>query len=147
VDGDGLTTIDRICQGVDPRAVFNARGDSAAIRAPNPRGCQQVQVNSQRTAFIVDPVTGNITETSGRFFNVDLRVSKAFTFGGPRSIRLYADIYNVFNTENLALATRTGLSPATSKGGFMQPVSLFGPGFGPPVGRPLTAVAGARFEF
>jgi hypothetical protein len=29
----------------------------------------------------------------------------------------------------------------------MQPVSLFGPGFGPPVGRPLTLQLGARFDF
>jgi hypothetical protein len=49
VDGDGLTTIDRICEGVDPRAVFDARGNSAAIRALNVRGCQQQKVNSQRS--------------------------------------------------------------------------------------------------
>ena len=29
----------------------------------------------------------------------------------------------------------------------MQASSLYGPGFGPPVGRPFTAVFGARFEF
>ena len=28
-----------------------------------------------------------------------------------------------------------------------QPVSLYGPGFGPPVGRPFTASFGARFEW
>jgi hypothetical protein len=29
----------------------------------------------------------------------------------------------------------------------MQAVSLFGPGFGPPVGRPRTLQLGARFDF
>jgi hypothetical protein len=29
----------------------------------------------------------------------------------------------------------------------MQASSLYGPGFGPPVGRPFTASFGGRFEF
>ena len=36
---------------------------------------------------------------------------------------------------------------ATAGGTFMQASSLYGPGFGPPVGRPFTAVFGARLEF
>jgi hypothetical protein len=67
--------------------------------------------------------------------------------GERMKLNAYADIYNVFNVENLALANRFHLSPATSAGGFLQPVSLFGPGFGPPVGRPLTLQLGARFTF
>ncbi len=146
IDGDGLTQNDRICDGVDPRAVFDVRGNSAAILALNTRGCRQVQVNSQRSGFIVDP-DGSIRDVSGRFFNVDLRVTKAITFAARYSVKVYADLYNVFNTENLAIGNRFGTSAATSAGTFMQPSSLFGPGFGPPVGRPFTAVFGARFEF
>jgi hypothetical protein len=56
-------------------------------------------------------------------------------------------LYNVFSSENLSFANRFALSPATSAGGFLQPVSLFGPGFGQPVGRPFTAQFGARFTF
>jgi hypothetical protein len=62
----------------------------------------------------------------------------------------YADLYNLFNVENLAFANRFGLTPATNvtpTGGFLQPLSLFGPGFGPPVGRPFTLQLGARFAF
>lgn len=146
IDGDGLATNDRLCEGASLDAVFAARGDSAAIRALNPRGCTQAQVNSVRSGFVVDS-TGAISERSNRFFNLDLRVNKAFSFGERMKLNAYADIYNVFNVENLALANRFHLSPATSAGAFLQPVSLFGPGFGPPVGRPLTLQLGARFTF
>lgn len=145
IDGDGLATNDRLCQGADLQAVFAARGNSTAIRALNPRGCTQARVNSLRSGFIVD--ASGIREASNRFFNVDVRVNRAFSFGERFKLNTYADIYNVFNVENLALANRFHLSPATSAGGFLQPVSLFGPGFGPPVGRPLTLQLGARFTF
>ena len=146
VDGDGLATVDRLCDGVDPRAIFNAvvAGTAlpAAARAP---GCRQLQVNTQRTGFIVNG--SNVEEYNGRFINVDLRVSKIFTFGERFKVRGYADFFNLFDRNNLSLASRIGLSPVTSRVGFMQPVSLFGPGFGPPVGRTFTVQFGARFDF
>ncbi len=146
IDGDGLATVDRLCDGVDPRTIFNAvvAGTAlpAAARAP---GCRQLPVNSRRTGFIVNG--SSVEEYNGRFINVDLRVSKVFAFGERFKLRGYADFFNLFNRENLALASRIGLSPVTSRTGFMQPVSLFGPGFGPPVGRPLTMQLGARFDF
>ena len=145
-DGDGLASIDRLCAGVDPQAVFAVRGNSTAIRALNPRGCTQARVNSQRNGFVVDS-SGNVKERNGRFFNVDLRITKTFSFGERFKLSGYADLYNLFNTENLAFAGRTAFSPATSAGGFLQAVSLFGPGFGPPVGRPFTAQLGFRFTF
>jgi hypothetical protein len=145
LDGDGLNTNDRICAGVDPRAALDARGNSAAVLALNPRGCTQVQVNSQRSGFVVNQ-DGSLSEQSGNFFNVDLRLTKAIAIRGF-NIKPYADFYNLFNTENLSLANRLGQSYATSAADFMQPVSLFGPGFGPPVGRPLTMVFGARLDF
>ncbi|MBA3256081.1 MAG: hypothetical protein H0T64_05465 [Pyrinomonadaceae bacterium] len=146
IDGDGLATNDRLCEGASLDAVFAARGNSTAIRALNPRGCTQANVNSVRSGFVVDS-TGAISERSNRFFNLDLRVNKAFGLGERIKLNAYADIYNVFNVENLALANRFHLSPATSAGAFLQPVSLFGPGFGPPVGRPLTLQLGARLTF
>lgn len=145
IDGDGLSTIDRICADSDIRAVFLARGNSAAIQALNPRGCRQLPVNSQRTGFVVNG--SNIEERSGRFFNVDLRVSKIFSFGDRFKARGYVDFFNLFNRENLSFAERRGLSTATSGSGFMQATSLYGPGFGPPVGRPRTLQLGARFDF
>ncbi len=146
IDGDGLATNDRLCQGVDPLAVFAVRGNQTAIRALNPRGCTQADVNNQRDGFVVDSA-GNITRRSGRFFNVDLRAQKDFRFGERFKLSGYADFYNIFNTENLSFAPRTALSPATSAAAYLQPVSLFGPGFGPPVGRPFTLQLGARFTF
>src|SRR3712207_8705661 len=86
------------------------------------------------SGFIVRP-DGTIEERSGRFFNVDLRAAKNFNFGENRRLSAYLDFYNLFNTENLAFANRFGLDPATSVTGFLQPDSLYGPGFGPPVGR------------
>ncbi|MCA1577776.1 MAG: TonB-dependent receptor [Acidobacteria bacterium] len=146
IDGDGLATNDRLCAGVDPRAVFAVRGNSAAIRALNPRGCVQADVNSFRSGLVVDSA-GNIEERSGRFFNLDLRATKTFRFGERFGLSAYIDLYNVFNVENLSYASRLALSPATAAGAFLQPVSLYGPGFGPPVGRPLTAQLGFRLTF
>lgn len=153
LDGDGLPTNDRLCEGVDPLTVLQGMRNrptttpaTAFIFNFVQRGCRQTSVNSQRSGFIVD-AQGNIEERSGRFFNVDLRVSKEFRFGERFRLSTYADLYNLFNTENLSFARRPELSPATNAAEFLQPVSLFGPGFGPPVGRPFTAQFGARFTF
>ena len=146
IDGDGLATNDRLCAGVDPAAVFAVRGDSAAIRALNPRGCTQADVNGLRSGFWVDP-EGVIRRRGGRFLNVDLRAAKTFRFGENMRVQTYIDLYNVFNVENISLASRLAQTAATAPGVFLQPVSLYGPGFGPPVGRPLTAQLGARFTF
>jgi hypothetical protein len=146
IDGDGLATNDRLCASADLDAVFAVRGNSTAIRALNPLGCQQATAGSQRGGFVVD-ANGSVSESSGRYFNIDLRVTKSFDIGQRVKFKIYADMYNLFNTENLAFSPRVANSNATSAGQFLQPVSLFGPGFGPPVGRPFTAVFGGRFEF
>ncbi len=147
INGDGLTNIvDRLCEGVKLADVFAARGNLTAIRALNPNNCQRQSVNNQRNGFVVNP-DGTVEERSGRFFNVDVRVSKQFTFGNRANVRIFADFYNLFNTENLSFTLRPEQSSAASASAFVQPVSLFGPGFGPPVGRPFTASFGARFAF
>lgn len=146
LDGDGLATVDRLCEGTDPRAVVQAIVSGQPIPASaRALGCKQLEVNSQRKGFIVD-ANGNIEERSGRFFNVDLRASKAFSFGERLKLKGYIDFYNLFNTENLSFGSRLGLSPASSAL-FAQPTSLYGPGFGPPVGRPLTVQLGFRMDF
>jgi outer membrane receptor protein involved in Fe transport len=147
IDGDGVATIDRLCEGVDPRAAFAVRGNLAALQALNPLGCRQAPVNSLRSGFIVNGT--EIEERSHRFFNVDMRVSKIFSFGERYRLSLNADFFNLFNTENLAYGSnaRLGLNAATSASTFLQPSSLYGPGFGPPIGRPFTAQFGARFTF
>lgn len=147
IDGDGVATIDRLCSGVDPAAAFAVRGNLAALQALNPLGCVQAPVNSLRSGFIVNGTT--IEERSHRYFNADMRISKIFSFGDRFKLSLNADLFNLFNTENLAYGSngRLGLSVATSAATFLQPTSLYGPGFGPPVGRPFTAQFGARFTF
>ena len=147
IDGDGLATNDRLCAGVDPGAVFAVRGNSAAIRALNPPGCVQAKVNDLRHGRIVEPSGTIRLDQSGRFFNVDVRVSKMFRFGERYGLSTYIDLYNLTNEENLSYASRLALSSATAGGSFLQPVSLYGPGFGPPVGRPRTAQLGLRFTF
>lgn len=148
IDGDGLATLDRLCASASPSAVFAARGNTSALRALNPLGCQQIGVNTQRGGFVVN-TDGSVDEISGRFLNVDLRVTKSFNLGSRVRARIYTDIYNVFNTKNLYFGSngRLGLANATAAGTFMQPSSLYGPGFGPPVGRPFTASFGARIDF
>lgn len=147
INGDGLTNIvDRLCASTDLNAVFAARGNLTAIRALNPNGCRLASVNSQRTGFVVNP-DGTVEERSGRFFNTDVRISKGFTLGRRTNVRVYADLFNLFNTENLSFTLRPEQSAASVATSFLQPVSLFGPGFGPAVGRPFTASFGARFEF
>jgi len=153
IDGDGLATNDRLCEGVDPLSLLQAvrnrpstQTPTDVVRAMNPRGCRQAQVSSQRSGYVINS-DGSFEERSGRFLNLDLRAAKNFKFGERMRLSTYADFYNLFNTENLALSNRFGLSPATNPAGFLQPLSLFGPGFGPPVGRPFTLQLGARFTF
>jgi hypothetical protein len=145
IDGDGLTTIDRLCAGTDPAAVFAVRGNLTAVQALNPFGCQQARVNSIRKGFVLNG--SNVEERSGNFFNVDLRLAKTFRFAERYALSGYIDFYNLFDTENLSYASRIGLSSPASTNNFLLPQSLFGPGFGPPVGRPFTAQLGFRFTF
>ncbi len=147
LDGDGLVTNDRICEGTDPAAVFAARGNSAAIQALNPLGCRQAQVNSVRSGFVTDSAGNVIDERTGRFFNVDLRVQKTVRFSERFAVKGFADFFNLLNTENLSFSNRLGNTPATARSTFRQPNSLYGPGFGPPVGRPLTVQLGVRMDF
>jgi hypothetical protein len=147
IDGDGLATVDRLCEGTDPFAVLTALVNNQPLPAGSRAlGCKQLEVNSQRKGFVVD-TQGNIEERSGRYFNVDLRASKTFGIGERLKIKGYADFYNLFNTENLSFGGRLGLSSAASRTQFMQAVALYGPGFGPPVGRPLTVQFGFRLDF
>lgn len=145
LDGDGRSDVDRICAGTDPAAVFAARGNLAAIRALNPLGCQQIDVSSQRTGFIVSG--GQTKKISGRYFNADLRISRPIRLGERANLNAFINFYNLFNTKNLSFFDQRGRSFATSGSGFLQPLTLFGPGFGPPVGIPLTLQLGARFSF
>jgi hypothetical protein len=144
-DGDGRLTLDRICTGFDPRTLLQAVLNNAPPPGASALGCAQVDVNSQRTGFVANGT--NIEERSGRFFNVDVRVTKTFDIGEKVKVKGYVNFFNLFNRENLAFADRFALSAITSRDIFMQPISLYGPGFGPPVGLPFTTQLGVRVEF
>jgi hypothetical protein len=145
IDGDGRITIDRVCTGFDPRTLLQSVVAGTPPPAATAFGCSQVSVNSQRTGFVVDG--GNLEERSGRFLNVDMRVTKTFPIGEKVKLKGYVNFFNIFNRENLSFGDRLGLSLLSSDTDFLQPVSLYGPGFGPPVGLPFTVQFGARVEF
>ncbi len=146
VDGDGVAAIDRLCSGVSIEQILAIPNRNlAAVQALNPFGCQQAPVNSVRKGYVLN--NGNLEERSGNFFNMDLRLSKTFRFAERFGLSGYLDLYNVFNHENLSYASRIGLSAPASTANFLLPQSLFGPGFGPPIGRPFTAQVGFRFTF
>jgi hypothetical protein len=137
IDGDGRRDLDRVCNGV----ALNPTGVPPAGAA---LGCQQGDVNSLRSGFVPDG--SGFKEQSGKYFNVDLRLTKGFNVGEKFKIKAYANFFNIFNVENLSFGDRLGRSSAVG-GLFMQPVSLYGPGFGPPVGVPFTFQLGARVDF
>ena len=145
IDGDGRSTVDRVCSGFDARTLLQAVIAGAVPAGARALGCTQTSVNSQRTGFVVNGTA--IEERSGRFFNVDTRVTKTFSIGERVKVKGYINFFNIFNRENLSFGDRLGLSNLSSAGTFVQPSSLYGPGFGPPVGLPFTIQLGARVEF
>jgi hypothetical protein len=147
IDGDGRLDLDRICAGVDPATVFTSINSGAGIPAAAVApGCTQARVNNLRSGFVVNS-DGSVEERSGRYFNADLRVTRPIRIGERFTVKPYANFFNLFNTESLAFGNRQGLSsPATSRN-FLQPRTLYGPGFGPPVGIPFTLQIGARVDF
>jgi len=145
IDGDGRVSVDRICDGVDPLSLLRAQvaGQTLPAAATAP-GCRQARVNGQRVGFVVK--NGQIEERSGRFFDVDLRAQKTFSLSERFKVRAYVNFFNLLNRENLSFGGRLGQSSLSSSL-FLQPVSLYGPGFGPPVGLPFTVQIGGRVEF
>ena len=145
IDGDGRVSVDRICAGVDALSLLQAQVAGQPVpAAATALGCTQAPVNNQRVGFVVK--NGQIEERSGRFFNVDLRAQKTFNLGEYFKVRAYVNFFNLLNRENLSFGGRLGQSSLSSSL-FLQPVALYGPGFGPPVGLPFTVQIGGRVEF
>jgi hypothetical protein len=145
IDGDGRVSIDRICDGMSALSLLQAQVAGQPVpAAATALGCRQAPVNNQRVGFVVN--NGQIEERSGRFFNVDLRAQKTFNLSENFKVRAYVNFFNLLNRENLSFGGRLGQS-ALNSSLFLQPVSLYGPGFGPPVGLPFTVQVGGRVEF
>jgi hypothetical protein len=145
LDGDGRSTVDRVCTGFDARTLVEGIVAGTVPGGATAFGCTQTSINSQRTGFVVKGTS--IEERSGRFFNVDARVTKTFPIGERVKVKAYINFFNIFNRENLSFGDRLGLSNLSSVETFAQPSSLYGPGFGPPVGLPFTIQLGGRVEF
>jgi len=90
----------------------------------------------------IDPATGKqVSKNAARGDNTfvfDIRSTKFFAFGGDKKIGLFAEFFNVFDTENFG-GSYGGNARATT---FRQPT-----GFIPGIGNPRQVQLGARFLF
>lgn len=124
-DGDGRTTLDRVCVGSIPAAPL-----IPGINAPF--GCEAVPVNTLRG----DP-----------FYQVDLRAAKAFTFGERMRLNLIWELHNLFNRANFCNDFGQDARLST----FQQPLGYCGlpdgGGFSQAATKSLSSQFGFRFEF
>jgi hypothetical protein len=124
-DGDGRTTLDRVCVGtpVTPGTPVTA--------AP---ACQEVPVNSLR---------------GHAFFQWDLTTAKRFKFGEKTSLRLFWEFHNVTNHFNICSDVNNNAGSTAFLTPNAGPIS--GPycsyGTGPGFSGPFRSQFGFRFEF
>jgi hypothetical protein len=122
-DGDGRTTIDRVCVGTTPDMPLSQR---IALQVP---GCPEVPQNALR---------GN------SFIQLDTRFAKKFTFKEKMNLRLYYEVYNLFNRNNFC----DDFGENASSSSFNKPLGYCGgQGFGAAYSGPLRSQFGFRFEF
>jgi Carboxypeptidase regulatory-like domain/TonB dependent receptor len=78
------------------------------------------------------------------FSQLNVRVSKFFTFGERAKLGLFFEAFNVFNTANFGREFQN----VTGEPDFGRPLNFFGAtGFSEPLGIPFQAQLGARFSF
>ena len=78
------------------------------------------------------------------FKQVNLRVSKFFSFGENKKLGLFFEAFNLFNTANFGREFQN----TTGEADFGRPINFFGAtGFSEPLGIPFQAQLGARFSF
>jgi Carboxypeptidase regulatory-like domain/TonB dependent receptor len=139
-------------QGADP---FDFRRARAANDIPHalvanatyvlPYDVSLSGIFTARSGSRVDPVAGSdlngdgfFTDRPGNFErnsfqteavrNLDLSVVKSFSLGSTRTVELRADIFNVFNTENIiAVNGLWGLDPATPGASWFAPTRVADP--------------------
>jgi hypothetical protein len=84
------------------------------------------------------------TMRGDNFMQLNLRVSKFFSWGEKRKLGLFFEAFNVFNTANFGREFQN----VTGEPDFGKPVNFFGAtGFSEPLGIPFQAQVGARFTF
>jgi hypothetical protein len=86
----------------------------------------------------LNPVRGD------SFQQVNVRVSKFFSFGESKKLGLFFETFNLFNTANFGREFQN----VTGARDFGKPLNFFGAtGFSEPLGIPFQAQLGARFSF
>ncbi len=84
------------------------------------------------------------TERGDKFSQVNVRLSKYFTFGEKRKLGFFFEAFNVFNTANFG----NQFQNVVGADDFKLPVNFFGAtGFSEPLGIPFQAQFGIRFSF
>jgi len=77
---------------------------------------------------------GQIKNAVAVTFNVDLRLTRIFLNSEKVKIKPFANFFKPVQYRKSLPSRSLGTSPANFAGHrFLQPVSLYGPGFGPPV--------------
>jgi hypothetical protein len=149
---DASTRVPTLPRNAGGRMFDTAAELNAYLRALNASG----GVNGQPMPLVADDA-----RFSDSFRSVDVRVSKVFAVGGGRSLEAIADVFNVFDVENvLGLSTRNysgyanvlardAQDPARpgyfTSSTFGRPVSTAGGVFGS--GGPRALQLGVRFQF
>jgi hypothetical protein len=120
LDGDGRSTADRVCVG-------STASVAGAIRNP---GCEQL---------------GLATLRGNPFVQLDLRATKVFKFGERADLRLFWEVFNLFDRDNFCNNLGNNVaSPST----FLDPQGYCGgQGFGSAFSGPLRSQIGLRFQF
>jgi len=78
------------------------------------------------------------------FSQLNVRVSKFFSWGEQRKLGLFFEAFNVFNTANFGREFQN----VTGAKDFGKPTNFFGAtGFSEPLGIPFQAQLGVRFQF
>jgi hypothetical protein len=84
------------------------------------------------------------TARGDSFSQLNVRVSKFFSFGEQRKLGLFFEAFNVFNTANFGREFQN----VTGEPDFGKPLNFFGAtGFSEPLGIPFQAQLGVRFSF
>ena len=144
INGDGLTnSLDRLCSGASLDAVFAARGNAAGDPRPSiPNGCTPAGPRQPAQRPRREPGRqrrGAQRPVLQRRPAGHARPSASDRGPGSRSTPTSTISSTPRTSPSTCERPRTDESQAVAAT-FLQPLALWGPGFGPPVAKPFTAV-------
>ena len=130
INGDGRSTIDRVCVGTPTSGVSDA-----IVAAAQTPGCTMVKPNALRG----DP-----------FFQADLRTSKSFQLGERAQLQIIWEFYNITNRNNFCNNFDGSIADFNSdptQNNFRQAQGYCGGQGGPAFTGPFRQQFGFRFQF